>query len=141
MEEYIIDFSGYCTIKANGREDAQSKFWRNLQAPSSEAYDEIYDIDGIEGPGTEEEIRREEERLKWLKNERAIEREADLEEELEMMLDGFFCSAYGDYETLCHSLLYKSVMSGDVFRWYTPAARRMETRILMMKYKGPYRTI
>lgn len=141
MDEYIIDFIGYCKIRADGREDAQSKFWHNLQAPSSEAYGEIYDISGVEGPGSEEEIRREKEVQKWLKNERAIEREVDLEEELEKMLDGFFCSAYGDYESLCHDWIYKSVRSGDAFCWYTPAARRMETRILMMKYKGPYRTI
>ncbi len=141
MEEYIIDFSGYCKIEANGRKDAQRKFWENLQPPSSGAYGEIYDIDDTEGPESEEEIRISEEQERWRKQVIALEEELDLEEELEMMLEGFFCSAYGDYEPLCHDWIYKSVRSGDVFRWYTSAARRMETRILMMKYKGPYRTI
>ena len=47
-KEFYIDFSGYCTIKAKNKEEAENKFWRGLQKPSKECYDDVYDIEGIE---------------------------------------------------------------------------------------------
>lgn len=48
MAKYFIDFSGYCSIEAKNEEEAQEKFWRGLQSPSKDAFDDVYDIDGIE---------------------------------------------------------------------------------------------
>lgn len=47
-KEFYIDFSGYCTIKAKNKEEAESKFWSGLRTPSKECYDDIYDIENIE---------------------------------------------------------------------------------------------
>ena len=46
--EWYIDFSGYCLITAETREEAEKKFWEGLQPPCKEGYDDVYDIDGIE---------------------------------------------------------------------------------------------
>lgn len=48
MSKFYIDFSGYCVIEAETAEDAENKFWKGLRSPSADAYDDIYDIDGIE---------------------------------------------------------------------------------------------
>ena len=53
MKEYYIDFSGYCKIKANSKEEAEKIFWDNLQVPSKETYDDVYDIECIEETGVE----------------------------------------------------------------------------------------
>lgn len=47
-KEFYIDFSGYCTIKAKNKEEAESKFWSGLRTPSKESYDDFYDIESIE---------------------------------------------------------------------------------------------
>lgn len=49
--KWYIDFSGYCEIEASTREEAEKKFWEGLRSPSSEAYNDVYDIDGIEEKG------------------------------------------------------------------------------------------
>ena len=45
---FYIDFSGYCRIKAETKEEAEQKFWQGLQVPSKDTYDDVYDIEGIE---------------------------------------------------------------------------------------------
>lgn len=47
-KEFYIDFSGWCLVKANSREEAEQKFWDGLQTPSKNIFDDVYDIDGIE---------------------------------------------------------------------------------------------
>ena len=47
-KEFYIDFSGYCTIKAKNKEEAESKFLLGLQKPSKECYYDVYDIESIE---------------------------------------------------------------------------------------------
>ena len=47
-KEFYIDFSGYCTIKAKNKEEAESKFWKKKKKPSKVCYDDIYDIESIE---------------------------------------------------------------------------------------------
>lgn len=47
-KEFYIDFSGYCLIKAKSAKEAEEKFWKGLQVPSKETYDDVYDIDSIE---------------------------------------------------------------------------------------------
>ena len=46
--KWYIDFSGYCEIEADSAEEAERKFWAGLQSPSKEAFNDVYDIDGIE---------------------------------------------------------------------------------------------
>lgn len=48
MAKFMIDFSGYCAIEAETKEEAEQKFWTGLQTPSEEAFDDVYDIDCIE---------------------------------------------------------------------------------------------
>lgn len=48
MANFYIDFSGFCVIDAETKEEAEEKFWKGLQTPSTEAYGEFYEIDGIE---------------------------------------------------------------------------------------------
>lgn len=48
MKKFWIDFSGYCSIEAETREEAEEKFWQGLQTPSKDAFDDVYDIEGIE---------------------------------------------------------------------------------------------
>lgn len=47
MREFYIDFQGYCCIRAENEEEAEAKFWEGLQTPSKDAFDDVYDIDGI----------------------------------------------------------------------------------------------
>lgn len=46
--KWYIDFSGYCEIEADSAKEAERKFWAGLQSPSKEAFNDVYDIDGIE---------------------------------------------------------------------------------------------
>ncbi len=46
--KWYIDFSGYCMIEAETAEEAERKFWEGLQSPSKEAFDDVWDIDGVE---------------------------------------------------------------------------------------------
>lgn len=46
--KFFIDFSGYCEIEANSKEEAEAKFWEGLQPPTAEGFNDVYDIDGIE---------------------------------------------------------------------------------------------
>lgn len=46
--KFWVDFSGYCVIDANSREEAEDKFCKGLQPPSKEAYDDVYDIVCVE---------------------------------------------------------------------------------------------
>lgn len=48
MAKFMIDFSGYCAIDAETKEEAEQKFWDGLQTPSKEAYDDVYDVDCVE---------------------------------------------------------------------------------------------
>ncbi len=48
MKEFYIDFSGFCVIKAATKEEAEEKFWKDLQAPSKETYDEVYEVYEVE---------------------------------------------------------------------------------------------
>lgn len=48
MGKFYIDFSGYCIVDATSAEDAENKFWENLQPPSQEATGEVYEINCIE---------------------------------------------------------------------------------------------
>ena len=48
MAKFFIDFSGYCCIDAKDKDEAEKKFWEGLQKPSTEAYDDVYDIDSVE---------------------------------------------------------------------------------------------
>lgn len=48
MKEFYIDFSGYCVIAASNEDEAIKKFWAGLQPPSKDAYDDVYDIEGVE---------------------------------------------------------------------------------------------
>lgn len=48
MNTYYIDFSGYCKVDAESADEAVSIFWNSLQAPSPNAYDENYKIEGTE---------------------------------------------------------------------------------------------
>lgn len=48
MKTYYIDFEGYCKIKARSEDEAEEKFWKNLQRPCAACYDDVYDIIGIE---------------------------------------------------------------------------------------------
>lgn len=47
MKEFYIDFTGYCCIRAENEEEAEAKFWEGLQIPSKDAFDDVYDIEGI----------------------------------------------------------------------------------------------
>lgn len=47
-KKWFIDFSGYCSIEAETKEEAKQKFWDGLQKPTAEAFDDVYDIDYIE---------------------------------------------------------------------------------------------
>lgn len=47
MKEFYIDFTGYCCIRAENEEEAEAKFWEGLQTPSKDAFDDVYDIEGI----------------------------------------------------------------------------------------------
>lgn len=46
--KWYVDFSGYCVIEADSVEEVERKFWEGVQPPSKEAYDDVYDIDGVE---------------------------------------------------------------------------------------------
>ena len=46
--KWYIDFSGYCMIEAETAEEAETKFWKGLRPPCEEAFDDVWDIDGIE---------------------------------------------------------------------------------------------
>ena len=46
--EFYIDFSCYCIVEADSKEEAEEKFWNGLQEPSVCSYDSVYDIDSIE---------------------------------------------------------------------------------------------
>ena len=48
MKEFDIDFAGWCTIKAESKEEAIDKFWAGLQAPSEDVYNDNYEIYSIE---------------------------------------------------------------------------------------------
>ena len=49
MKEYYIDFEGFCTIKADSKEEAESKFWEEINPISfKNIYDDYYDIETIE---------------------------------------------------------------------------------------------
>ena len=48
MTAFYIDFTGYCTVEAETREEAEEKFWTGLQSPSTNAMDDVYDIESIE---------------------------------------------------------------------------------------------
>ena len=52
--KYYIDFSGWCTVEANSKEEAEQKFWDGLQSPTKNAFDDYYDIEGIESYSIEE---------------------------------------------------------------------------------------
>lgn len=45
---FYIDFSGYCKIEAESIEEAEELFWKKLQPPSEDAYDDVYNVDGVE---------------------------------------------------------------------------------------------
>ena len=47
MKEFYIDFTGYCCIRAENEEEAEEKFWKGLQPPSEDTFDDVYDIEGI----------------------------------------------------------------------------------------------
>lgn len=47
MKEFYIDFKGYCCIEAENEEEAEEKFWKGLQPPSKDTWDDVYDIEGI----------------------------------------------------------------------------------------------
>jgi hypothetical protein len=47
MNEYYIDFSGYCTIEAPSEEEAREKFW-DLVATIKQLPNRIFEIDGVE---------------------------------------------------------------------------------------------
>ena len=135
MSEYFIDFRGYCSIEAENFDDAKEKFWDNTQPPSSVAYDEYYDIEGIEGSDeniSEEEIHRRIDSIE-------ITREEMVWDDLEYMLEGFFCDWDGGYTDA--QLRPSRIEIPAFFRNETSAWIRFYIQIAMMKYKGPYRTI
>lgn len=45
MNTYWVDFSGYCQIKANSKEEAKEIFWSNLPAVGE---NDVWDIDCVE---------------------------------------------------------------------------------------------
>lgn len=46
--KYYIDFSGYCVVEAESKLQAETKFWNNLQKPSTACEDDVYNIDSVE---------------------------------------------------------------------------------------------
>ena len=46
--KWYIDFSGHCEIEANSAEEAEAKFWKGLQSPCKDAFNDVWDIDSIE---------------------------------------------------------------------------------------------
>ena len=48
MAKFYIDFSGYCAVEAETKEEAEEKFWNTLQKPCESCYEDIYGIDSIE---------------------------------------------------------------------------------------------
>jgi hypothetical protein len=50
MKKFYIDFSGYCTIKAENEEKAEQEMWEAIQKAfdGEIVYDDVWDIDGIE---------------------------------------------------------------------------------------------
>lgn len=54
MDKYWIDFSGYCEVEANSKEEAENKFWNGLHKPSNACKNYVYDIDLIEKRKEEE---------------------------------------------------------------------------------------
>lgn len=49
MQKFIINFEGYCIIKADTKEEAEKKFWESLHQETfiNRVYD-IYDIYDVE---------------------------------------------------------------------------------------------
>ena len=47
-KEIFIDFSGHSLTKIKFAEETEEKFWKGLQIPAKETYDDVYDIDSIE---------------------------------------------------------------------------------------------
>lgn len=48
MQKFIINFEGYCIIKADTKEEAEKKFWEGLQQEANNSVYDIYDIYDIE---------------------------------------------------------------------------------------------
>ena len=52
--KFYIDFSGWCTVEAESKQEAEEKFWEGLQVPTKYAFDDYYDIEDIESYSIEE---------------------------------------------------------------------------------------
>ena len=48
MQKFIINFEGYCIIKANTKEEAEKKFWEGLSKETNNSTYDIYDIYDVE---------------------------------------------------------------------------------------------
>lgn len=51
MNEYWIDFSGYMKVKADSKEEADTKFWdwvNDMIKVEGDYSDDVWDIDSIE---------------------------------------------------------------------------------------------
>ena len=48
MENYVIDFSGYCLIEADSEEEAEEKFWELRAGLRGPFLDWTFECDNIE---------------------------------------------------------------------------------------------
>lgn len=55
--KFYIDFDGYVVVNAKNKEDAEHKFWDALPLFKEDYFsNEIFEIDGIEECGKEQEV-------------------------------------------------------------------------------------
>lgn len=48
MSKFWIDFSGYCCVEANSKEEAEEIFWDNITPSDNPLYDINYQVDTVE---------------------------------------------------------------------------------------------
>lgn len=49
MNEFYIDFQGYCVVQARDREEAENIFFEDIYpSVDSRTYNEVYEVTGIE---------------------------------------------------------------------------------------------
>lgn len=127
MSEYFLDFSGYCKIEADNRNEALAKFWGSTQPPSSETEEYCYDNVCPESVHPIDHSEFKEEALVW--------KERVAEKDLETMMECVFPGEGGWYRSLSYLGIGRIRQTGyDAWDF-------LHAKMAMMTYSGPYRTI
>lgn len=146
MEKYNVSFKGSCVVEAENENKAKRHFerWYTMfdRCSGMDVHPCTVDVDEVTGPATLTEGQREEaERFKQACAESAaIYKEQHLEEEFECMMESNFPAWYHiwkgtymyDFLCLCENKAW----------WFSSnAAYNFDSRMRILRYIGPYRTI